>query len=212
MLTADHVARAIVAACRETGDDPIRTAIGELGTQRPTNRARHYAMHALLHVFPDLLRFTAARLVGCPGSEKQFWNSSWHQIVKPRASGLGHVANWFDDEAFGRIIDAIGLKPESDPLSHVEIEEEEKVEPPPFRVPVPCPAPGRPPYRPLPDTAAKTLEDDDDGDDRPVFDKGHIAVQRQAGPPVRPSKRAMYDDLRAAVVNTQKLTPPPDGE
>lgn len=117
MPTADHVARAIVAACKETGDDPIRTIQGGLGgTSRPINRARHYAMHALLHVFQDLPRHTAARIVGS-GSPVKFWNTSWHQIAKPRGGGLGHVAGWFDDEAYARVITAIQLDPVARRLS-----------------------------------------------------------------------------------------------
>lgn len=100
--TADDIARAIVAACRETGDDPLACASGA-----PSQRGRHYAMHALLHVFPKLSRTSAATVVGCPGKPAAFYINSWHQMVKPRASGIGHMANWWDDEAFGRVIAAV---------------------------------------------------------------------------------------------------------
>lgn len=99
---ADDVARAIVAACRETGEDPIKCA-----TEEWHIRARHYAMHALLHTFPDLQRFAAARLVGCPGSAPGFWNKSWHQVAKPHHSGRSHSAKWWDEDAYGRVIAAI---------------------------------------------------------------------------------------------------------
>lgn len=113
--TADDVARAIVAACRETGDDPIKTADGTALTamrnKQKTNQARHYALHALVYVFPDLDRADAARMVGAPGHPKLYWNASWHQVAKPRASGIGHMAGWFDDGIFGRVIQAIGKEP-----------------------------------------------------------------------------------------------------
>jgi hypothetical protein len=106
--TADDIAIAIVAACRETDDDPISTVQGGLGIGRATNRARHYALHALIHVFPKASRLRLCEWVGCMGKPAAFWNSSWHQIVKPRFAGsTGHVANWFDDEVFDRVIRAI---------------------------------------------------------------------------------------------------------
>ena len=105
--TADDVAVAIVASCRETGDDPMSTASGGLGIGRATNRARHYALHALIHVFPVANRYRVCRWVGCPGKEAAFWNASWHQVVRPRASGMGHMANWWDEEAYDRVIRAI---------------------------------------------------------------------------------------------------------
>lgn len=106
--TADDVARAIVAACRETGDDPIRAASGLVGGAHGTTiRARHYALHALLHTFPKLPRGIAAKLVGAPGNPVTFYHNSWHQVVRPRASASGHMALWWNDAAYARVIDAI---------------------------------------------------------------------------------------------------------
>lgn len=102
MPNADDVARAIVAACRETGEDPIACASGVSGI-----RARHYAMHSLLHVFPDLQRKSAASIVGCPGKPVYFWNASWNQVAKPQTFGNRRKANWWDEESYGRVIKAI---------------------------------------------------------------------------------------------------------
>lgn len=66
--TADDVAVAIVAACRQTGEDPVSCAEG-IYTVR---RARHYAMHALARVFPEAMRRSLARCVGVPGNPSKF--------------------------------------------------------------------------------------------------------------------------------------------
>lgn len=106
--TADDVAAAIVAACRETGDDPVRTAERGLGAAGPANRARHYALHALLHVFPKADRINLCLCVGCPGKPKQFWNASWNQIVRLRFPGSTvHMAGWWSDEVYDRVIRAV---------------------------------------------------------------------------------------------------------
>lgn len=105
--TAENVARALVAACAETGDDPIRAATGCVGGVHGANiRGRHYAMHALLHVFPTLPRTSAARMVGCPGKPAAFYNNSWNLIARP-VSGSLRRANWWDEATYGRVIAAI---------------------------------------------------------------------------------------------------------
>jgi hypothetical protein len=111
--TAEDIARAIVASCRETGEDAVRAASGFVGDiNGPSIHARHYAMHALLHVFPDLPRLAAARVVGCPGKPASFYNNSWNQVVRPRSDGTGHMAKWWDEYAFARVIAAIERAPE----------------------------------------------------------------------------------------------------
>jgi hypothetical protein len=103
--TADDVAWAIVAGCRETGEDPIAC-----DGRKMSIRGRHYALHALLHVFPELPRYRAAELVGCPGKPAAFWNNSWYQVIRPcGAGGALHMANWFDDEAYARVIAIVEL-------------------------------------------------------------------------------------------------------
>lgn len=63
--TADDVAIAIVAACRETGESPVDCA-----SRAPELRARKYTMLALAEVFPpktDEDKRRLCRLAGCPG-------------------------------------------------------------------------------------------------------------------------------------------------
>ena len=102
MPSADAVAWAIVAACRETGDDPIAIASREVG-----GRARHYAMHALLHVFQELGRHAAASLVGCPGKPNGFYMNSWHRVARVVSPTGRRQANWWDEDAYGRVIAAV---------------------------------------------------------------------------------------------------------
>jgi hypothetical protein len=60
MPTADEFSKAIVAACRLTGENPL-----EIYSAR-TLRARHYALDALLTVFPDVPQASLSRCVGYP--------------------------------------------------------------------------------------------------------------------------------------------------
>src|SRR4051794_4351119 len=85
MPNSDQVAWAIVAACRETGDDPIDTATGVADAKHGHSkaiRARHYALHALLTVFPDMRKSLAAALVGAPGKPMAFYNNSITGVMK----------------------------------------------------------------------------------------------------------------------------------
>lgn len=115
ILTADHVAWAIVAACRETGDDPFDCACGKMRPSGPGRhgalRGRHYALHALVEVFPEHDKFELARMVGAPGNSRAFWHHSWNQVAKPASSGR-RMVNWWDDGAFARVILAIRAVPE----------------------------------------------------------------------------------------------------
>lgn len=69
--SADDVARAIVAACRETGEDPVSLVEGDVNLH-----ARHYAFHALLHVFPSEPLKGLARMLG-DRRPVSFWNRSY---------------------------------------------------------------------------------------------------------------------------------------
>jgi hypothetical protein len=238
-LTADHIAAAIVAACRETGDDPIRTASGGLGTKRPTNRARHYALHALLHCFPDVDRHSAARMVGCPGSPAQFWNASWHQVAKPRASGFGHVAGWFDDVSYARVIAAIEEVEEDKRDAAIarqrlkEIEDnwetlvsgkeldsrldklKEPKEPQPYK-PGPLPA-ARPrqlsgtlePSGYRPPRGTLKAILDDDDDARPVIDRGQLAGAKKTFDPFAASGKQALRDELRRAVENTAKLPTP---
>jgi len=107
--SANQVAWAIVAACRETGDDPIAVASGAKNVRigAPALRARHYALHALLHVFQDLPKATAATLVGVPQKPGSFYNNSYHSVAKVVSGSGRRYANWWDENAYGRVIAAI---------------------------------------------------------------------------------------------------------
>jgi hypothetical protein len=105
MPDADEVAIAIVTACRITKEDPI--AVIE---QVPMLRARHYAMHALVHVFPDVPRAAVARCVGAPGLPDGFYKNSLSQKFKPVVGGprVGkRQAQWWSEDSFMAVIDAI---------------------------------------------------------------------------------------------------------
>lgn len=75
--SADDVARAIVAAARETGECPILCVEGGWGL-----RCRHYAAHALMRVYPDMLTSTLARVVGSPRSQHSFWTQSRCRVLR----------------------------------------------------------------------------------------------------------------------------------
>lgn len=155
--SAEDVAVAIVAACRETGEDPIATAEG-IYTQK---RARHYALHALVRVFPKASRERLCVYVGCPGNPRQFWASSWNQIVKPQAHGHGHMAKWWDDTVYDRVIRAIeadrtrrAVAPlREEELAGLPAELIAELSPEAQKVQVVAP----PPYRPPPGTVEAVL-------------------------------------------------------
>lgn len=115
MPTADQVARAIVAAARETGEDPIACASGKAThtgqglkvTDRVSRaiRCRHYAMHALVRAFPGLPRETYARLVGCPGKPDKFFDNSKMNVLPMK--GSDRAAKWWNEAAYQRVVEAI---------------------------------------------------------------------------------------------------------
>lgn len=103
MPTADEVARAIVAAARETGEDPIACASG-----RVDQRCRHYAMHALAHVFQGIGVESVARMVGVTGKPQVYWSRFFNNVVRPpKGQKGGHIARWWNDAAYDRVIRAI---------------------------------------------------------------------------------------------------------
>lgn len=112
MPTADHVAHAIVAASRETAEDPLDVAGGKRAL-----RARHYAMHALVHCFPDVRRTSVARMCGAAGNPLKFWENSCYQVANPTGTTPAR-APWWDDDAYHRVIDALqeAVAPKSVPV------------------------------------------------------------------------------------------------
>lgn len=97
---ADDVAIAIVAACIETSENPLLIA-----ESRPL-RARHYAMHALAHIFPTYDRVKLAALVGSPIKPQHFWRNSCNQVANPTGHSSYAVA-WWSGDAYDRVIRAI---------------------------------------------------------------------------------------------------------
>lgn len=161
--SSDDVAVAIVAACRETGEDPIICASRETGNIR----ARHYAMHALCHVFAGLTPAEAARAVGCVGNPGTVFAVS--KVKCFRAAG------WWNERAYCRIVFAIqeGKVPPPEPPPYFPPE-------PPARDIGTLEAEG---YRPPPETIKKVIEDD--ADRRPSLAPGKRALYKMLGDAVR---------------------------
>lgn len=104
MPTADEVARAIVAAARETGADPVAVAEGERGNRYHPEvlRCRAYAAIALRSQFEDARPTSIARMVGIWTPATAY---SYLKILdEQRARGF---LNWWDDAAFIRVVAAI---------------------------------------------------------------------------------------------------------
>lgn len=195
--TADDVARAIVAASKETGADPIAVAKGENDNLRgrhvdgarpyPISRARAYAAKALAAVFTACWRTRIAGMVGTRGLSRQSYFSALDQRIKDPAGPA-----WWDVAILGRVIEAI--EQNHDLLKRrMEIE---KAKAPEYRA-----AP--PEYRPPAGTAARVLADDDD--EGPIFDVGGVAAvgfKRREAARRGMSKAEMEADLRAAVERT----------
>ena len=104
--TADDVARAIVAACRETGADPLQVASGgyvRKGTHQAhcISRARGYAAWALDDLF-EIGSPACSRLVGIQqkSSAEEFLATLRHRIIM-------NEAKWFDAAALDRVKTAI---------------------------------------------------------------------------------------------------------
>lgn len=102
MPTADEVARAIVAAARET--EELEHVLVDLDSPNML-RCRHYAMHAISHVFQGLPIQVLGRLVGArkPGS---FWKNSMI-LIAPKSGTSRRRCLWWSDEAYDRVIRAI---------------------------------------------------------------------------------------------------------
>lgn len=148
--TANHVAWAIVAACRETGDDPIAIATGAAKGRNPRVglRARHYALHALIFKYPDLLKAKAAEFVGAPGKPAAFYNNSMNQVARVVNHTTGRrMANWWDEEGFERVIQAIEAVGPGIESTHPIENDEPELPPAPRPVKVADVAP--PPHRPF---------------------------------------------------------------
>lgn len=196
--TADDVAVAIAAACRETGED-----IRDFGPNgKGATCARHYALHALIHVFPKAAKFKLCEFVLCPGKPVSYWSVSWN-VVNGK-----HPALWFKPEAYDRVIRAI----EADRTRRAVAQQKPAVarpaEPLPYRPPTPHPKLGTRDangYRPPASAIVEELEDELAAD-RPVFDRsvaGGFRKPRQDT--FVSSRRAVEEELRQAAANTSRM-------
>lgn len=99
-VPADVVAAAIVASCRETGEDPLRYA-----DRSPEQRFRHYALHALIAVYESDRRVEFSSILAAPGKPSYFYRSSlWHVLGHGPAGDK--PASWWDKESFARVVRA----------------------------------------------------------------------------------------------------------
>ena len=96
MPTADQVARAIVAAARETGADPVKV-LREAGRVEERN-ARTYAAFALCRLFPDCRPSTIGRLVGSD-------HPPYAAIIVAKINA--DKFPWFKREALQRVLAAV---------------------------------------------------------------------------------------------------------
>lgn len=101
MIPADTIARAIVAAARETGENP-ESFVG----RDPDARFRHYAFHALVAAFPEVNAARLADVMGAPGKPSYFMRSSlWWVLGQNPQRRPG--ATWWDEAVFSRVCQAI---------------------------------------------------------------------------------------------------------
>lgn len=208
--SADDVARAIIAACRETGGDPLLCAGAKRGARGQIEgiaRARHYALHALSAVFPDVPKVDLARMVGCMGKPQYFWKNSMLNVFRPRA-GRPHGAVWFAPAALARVVAAVRTQLALAERM-VEVSAYVAVAPPPDAVSIPR---GRP--APLRPTVADALSEAVASGS--VFDRGRFGREKLPRPaPVLSSKAALREELRRAAENTARMPKPalePGGE
>lgn len=101
MISADAYATAIVAAARLTGEDPESFV-----DRDPECRFRHYALHALLNVYPDARPGDVSNALGCPGKPTFFPRSSlW--FVLGQGPHRKVPAEWWDNVTLGLVIEAV---------------------------------------------------------------------------------------------------------
>ena len=207
-MTADVVARAIVAAARETGADPLAMASGvdhqtygyPVKDKLRVSRARAYAGRALDRVFnqPEVTvaRPVIAKLIG---ANKPSCGSFFSTLD-------GRTLPWWDKAAYQRVISAIEAgwvrpRPSSAPAATPEppvISSNHRFSGVATKPHIGTLDDGG--FRPAPDTIKRVLQDDE-------ADKRFLAPYVPVG---RPVLKKDDDFLRRAVENTAKMTPPPE--
>jgi hypothetical protein len=97
--SADQIARAIVAAARLTGADPLKIYEPSPATGNPLSRARFLAFAGVLAVFPECRQTALGRLLGIPSSEKIKWNF-----------GQARSAKWWREDWVDKVVGVILAK------------------------------------------------------------------------------------------------------
>ena len=98
--TPDEVARAIVAASRLEGEEPLAVARG-----RERSRARVYAFAALAYRFPQIKQFRIAMLTGV---SEQRAAATVISILNTVRLAKGKNARWWNRERFARVVEECG--------------------------------------------------------------------------------------------------------
>lgn len=210
-MTADDVARAIVAACRETGADPIQVADGTGPDGRPPTeyvKIAHARILAAFSLNEAFGRYGSKSMIARAVGVRRFSSAGAFFSLYEQKKAKGEL-EWMTREVMDRVIAAIDAPT---PVVHPAPFKDGPLPPPKPALPSVAPAPKYPGgkleaegYRYPPDTIERVLEDDDDAG--PVFDRGHIPSGTKAWEPPRDSKRALLDEARRAVENTAKMTP-----
>ncbi len=103
--TADDVARAVVAACRETGADPEECVTGRVycvggaANKYALSRARVYAAFALDELFDECGSSSMSRMVGA--------SSVTCHLSTARSQQRNGLLRWFDGAALERVKSAV---------------------------------------------------------------------------------------------------------
>lgn len=149
--TADDYALAIVASCRITGEDPL-----QFTKRLPGFRARHFALHALLEVFPDAQAPSVSAALACPGKSHYFRRSSlWYVLGEaPQPGQAGRKPEpWWSTAKMGLVVKvlkarSLGAIDQDKPATAKLRSMLAELKPPPVApAPRPSPAP-RPPQAP----------------------------------------------------------------
>jgi hypothetical protein len=90
------IARALVTACRCTGEDVLVVFGGA-----PRSHARHYALHALVAEFPEIPRKRVSHFLGCPGKATFYWKNSCMHVTSP--GGVDPKSSWWSKERFAEV-------------------------------------------------------------------------------------------------------------
>lgn len=181
MPSANQVAWAIVAACRETGADPVAVAEGiNVCGSRESSRARSYAAYALNELF-RCGPVAIGRMVGSGAPSSFLSTLSWN-LKKDKV-------RWWEDAAAERVIDAVkAADPKRSATAEDILDEPSEPEPPKQAAPA---QPRRHVLEVAPIVRTPKYERD---------------AYRPAGGILRSPETSM-SSLREAVLNTQRMTP-----